>query len=44
MKIPRKCKYCPYFDYDDQDDGETRSYIPICTRPKGEECIDDNNS
>lgn len=31
------CIGCPYNNYDDQDDGE-RVYVPVCTKPKGEDC------
>jgi len=33
--IPNKCKYCPYLDYDEGDDGDKRVYTPICTKEGG---------
>jgi hypothetical protein len=30
--IPKKCKYCSYLDYVEDDDGDTRTYRYICTK------------
>ena len=41
--IPKKCKYCPYLDYVEDDDGDERTYRNICILPKDEECPNDQN-
>lgn len=27
----KSCQGCPHFDMDDQDDGDVRVYVPVCT-------------
>jgi len=42
--IPKKCKYCSYLDYVEDDDGDKRSYRNICTKEDGCDEEDKNNA